>query len=108
LTLRLRFRPGRSPLYAELKSALVARGDEPESLAGLVQALRSCDHLDASVAAHDRAIGLDPALMSSVAHTHFLRGDYQRALDLRGNAVLPRRRRVGGARRREPRNETAA
>jgi DNA-binding winged helix-turn-helix (wHTH) protein len=60
---------------------LVARGDEPESLAGLVQALRFCGQLDASVAAHDRAIALDPAVMTSVAHTHFLRGDYQGALD---------------------------
>ena len=88
---------------------LVARGDEPESLAGLVQALRFWGQLDASLAAHDRAIALDPALMTSVAHTHFLRGDYQGgARFVHGNAVLPRRRRVGGARRREPCNEIAA
>jgi DNA-binding winged helix-turn-helix (wHTH) protein len=60
---------------------LVARGDEPESFAGLVQALRFCGQLEESVAAHDRATALDPAAMTSVAHTHFLRGDYQAALD---------------------------
>jgi hypothetical protein len=46
-----------------------------------VQALRFCGLLDESVAAHERAIALDPAVVTSVTHTHFLRGDYRMALD---------------------------
>jgi DNA-binding winged helix-turn-helix (wHTH) protein len=60
---------------------IVERGDEPESYAGLVHALRYCGLLEASVAAHERAIALDPTLITSVPHTHFLRGDYDAALD---------------------------
>jgi tetratricopeptide (TPR) repeat protein len=66
---------------ARLIQRLVARGDEPESFAGLVQALRCFGQLEESVAAHDRATALDPAIATSVAHTHFLRCDYQAALD---------------------------
>jgi len=62
----------------------VARGDEPESFAGLVQALRFCGQLSASAAAHERARALDPAIVTSVPHTHFLLGDYQATLDTYG------------------------
>jgi tetratricopeptide (TPR) repeat protein len=64
-----------------LVQRLVARGDEPESFAGLVHALRFCGLLEESAAAHQRAIALDPAMVTSVPHTHFLRGDYQATLD---------------------------
>jgi DNA-binding winged helix-turn-helix (wHTH) protein/Tfp pilus assembly protein PilF len=60
---------------------IVERGDEPESYAGLVHALRYCGLLDESIAAHERATALDPAIVTSVPHTHFLRGDYGAALD---------------------------
>jgi len=57
------------------------RADEPESYAGLVQALRVCELLGESLAAHERATALDPAIVTSVTHTHFLRGDYHATID---------------------------
>lgn len=65
----------------QLVQRLVSRGDEPETHAALVQALRLCGLLDESVAAHGRAIALDPAVATSVTHTHFLRGDYRASLE---------------------------
>lgn len=64
-----------------LVQRIKARGDEPESFAGLVQAFRFCGLLEESVAAHERATALDPAIATSVTHTHFLRGDYQASLE---------------------------
>lgn len=55
-------------------------GPQPELLAGLVQACRFCGLLDASVAADRLARELDPEVRTSVAHTHFMRGDYAAAL----------------------------
>ncbi|QEE30740.1 hypothetical protein FTW19_23725 [Terriglobus albidus] len=52
---------------------------DPELFAGLVSPLRYCGLLDASVAAHRRAIALDPKIRTSVQHTWFLQRDYQRA-----------------------------
>ena len=52
---------------------------DPELLAGLVSACRYCGLLDASVAAHERAVELDPKIRTSVVHTWFLQGDYARA-----------------------------
>jgi DNA-binding winged helix-turn-helix (wHTH) protein len=51
-------------------------GDDPETMAGLVQVLRCCGLLQHSVAAHHRAVQLDPTVRTSVAHTYFLQGDY--------------------------------
>src|SRR6185503_17167963 len=51
---------------------------DPEVLAGLVTACRCCGLLDVSVAAHGRALALDPKMRTSVAHTWFLQGDYER------------------------------
>src|SRR6185503_11675064 len=64
-----------------LTERVCERGDEPESFAGLVHALRFCGLLDESVAAHERAIALDPTIVTSVAHTYFLRCEYEAALD---------------------------
>ena len=65
-------------------------------LAGLVLACRFCGLLDASVEADRRARRLDPSLATSVAYTHWMRGDYEAAIraddeDLRWNvhASLP-------------------
>jgi DNA-binding winged helix-turn-helix (wHTH) protein len=66
---------------SRLTSRLKLRGEEPETLTALVQVLRVCGLLEESVAAHERAIALDPAIHTSVAHTHFLRGDYTRAFE---------------------------
>jgi tetratricopeptide (TPR) repeat protein len=53
---------------------------EPESLSGLVQALRYRGLLDQSVEAHKRAVEMDPAVSTSVAHTLFLAGEYASAI----------------------------
>jgi eukaryotic-like serine/threonine-protein kinase len=57
------------------------RRNDPDLFAGLVQACRYCDELDASVAAHHRGRHLDPHLVTSVEHTYFLLGDYSKTLD---------------------------
>ena len=64
------------------------RGDDPESLAGLVQVLRCCGLLDASVSAHERAVRLDPTIKTSVAHTHFLRGEFARVFETYTGALF--------------------
>ena len=51
---------------------------DPELLAGLVSACRYCGLLDASVAAHVRALDLEPKIRTSVAHTWFLQADHAR------------------------------
>ena len=57
------------------------RGEDADLLAGLVHVCRYCGLLDASLRAHEHAYRLDPTVRTSVCHTHFLRGDYERALD---------------------------
>jgi len=61
-----------------------SRRNDPDLFAGLVQACRYCDELEASVAAHQRARHLDPHVVTSVAHTYFLLGDYQKTLECYG------------------------
>jgi eukaryotic-like serine/threonine-protein kinase len=54
-----------------------ARGAaDPEVFAGLVSPLRYCGLLEASVAAHRRAVALEPKIRTSVPHTWFLQHDY--------------------------------
>jgi DNA-binding winged helix-turn-helix (wHTH) protein/tetratricopeptide (TPR) repeat protein len=60
-----------------------AQTADPELLAGLVTACRYCGLLEASVAAHARAVELDPKVRTSVAHTWFLQGDYERVATIR-------------------------
>jgi hypothetical protein len=62
------------------------RRNDAELFAGLVQACRYCDELDASVAAHFRGRHLDPHLITSAAHTYFLMGDYTNTLELYGRS----------------------
>ena len=59
-----------------------AHAADPELLAGLVSACRYCGLLDASVAAHDRALDLEPKIRTSVGHTWFLKADYSRVITL--------------------------
>jgi DNA-binding winged helix-turn-helix (wHTH) protein len=54
---------------------------EPESFASLVQVLRFRGMLSQSIEAHRRAVHLDPAVITSVAHTLFLAGDYASAIE---------------------------
>jgi tetratricopeptide (TPR) repeat protein len=50
--------------------------NDPELFAGLTQVCRYCGLLEASLAAHKQAQRLDPQIRTSVAHTHFMLGDY--------------------------------
>jgi DNA-binding winged helix-turn-helix (wHTH) protein len=54
---------------------------EPESFAGLVQVLRFCGLLRESVKAHQMAIDLDPTIVTSIAHTLLLAGDYMATIE---------------------------
>jgi DNA-binding winged helix-turn-helix (wHTH) protein len=64
-----------------LARRLENRREDPETLAGLVQAFRYCGLLDESVAAHEHAACLDPTIRTSVAHTHFVRGEFSRVFE---------------------------
>jgi len=55
--------------------------DDPNLFAGLVVACRFCGLLDASIEADRRARRLDPGIPTSVAYTHWMRGDYAAAID---------------------------
>lgn len=55
-----------------------ARSADPELFAGLVSTCRYCGLLDASIAADAQARRLDPRVLTSVAHTWFLRNDFAR------------------------------
>jgi tetratricopeptide (TPR) repeat protein len=61
------------------------RPSEASLFAGLVQACRYCGLLDASLAAADRALRLDPNIPTSITYTHWMSGDYERAMLLRAN-----------------------
>jgi DNA-binding winged helix-turn-helix (wHTH) protein/tetratricopeptide (TPR) repeat protein len=67
-----------------------ARSADADVSAGLVSACRYCGLLDASAAADARARRLEPHIRTSVAHTWFLRGDYDRlaALKLAENPYI--------------------
>ncbi len=53
---------------------------DPELFGGLVQACRYSGLLDESIRAHHHARRLDPRIVTSVAHTFFLLGDYPSTL----------------------------
>jgi tetratricopeptide (TPR) repeat protein len=57
------------------------RTADPELFAGLVHACRYSGLLDASLAAHQRARQLDPRVPTSVAHTHWMQGNYESAVE---------------------------
>ncbi|HET9762029.1 MAG TPA: winged helix-turn-helix domain-containing protein [Casimicrobiaceae bacterium] len=56
---------------------------DPELLAGLVTTCRYCGLLNASVAAHERAIGLEPKLKTSLIHTWAFLGAHDRIATFR-------------------------
>ena len=57
---------------------------EPESFMSLVQVYRFRGLLQESIDAHRRATQLDPAIITSVAHTFFLSGEYGSAIETYG------------------------
>ena len=65
---------------ARLLGRTRAQAADPELFAGLVIACRYCGLLDASLAADRHARRLDPTIRTSVAYTHFMRGDWERAV----------------------------
>ena len=65
---------------ARLLDELGCRSDESALFAALVHACRYCGLLTCSLLAHSRAAALDRDLPTSVAHTFFALGDYDRAL----------------------------
>jgi DNA-binding winged helix-turn-helix (wHTH) protein/tetratricopeptide (TPR) repeat protein len=82
--------------YAQLEVDLGRAGDamarllprahgaaDSEAFTGLVSPLRYSGLLDASVAAHARAVALEPKIRTSVPHTWFLQHDYARVASLR-------------------------
>lgn len=62
-----------------LKRAASRRGDTGV-LAGLVTTCRYAGLLDASMEAHQRAVAIDPARLTSIAWTHFMRGEFDAAI----------------------------
>jgi tetratricopeptide (TPR) repeat protein len=63
-----------------LLKVLEQNQNNPEIFAALVHACRYCGQLDASIAAHERALRLDRHFPTSVAHTYFAKCEYGRAL----------------------------
>lgn len=57
------------------------RRSDAELFAGLAHVCRYCGLLQAALAAHHEARRLDPQISTSVNHTYFMLGDYQRALE---------------------------
>jgi TolB-like protein len=72
---------GRAPAaMVRLLGRLRTRTTDANLFAGLVHACRYVGLLDASAAAYHRATRLEPAIMTSVAHTFFMLGQYERAI----------------------------
>lgn len=63
-----------------LLRALEAHPNSAELYAALVHSCRYCGLLNESLAAHHRALQLDPHMRTSVAHTYFALLDFDRAL----------------------------
>jgi len=58
-----------------------AESADPELFIGLVHACRYCGLLEASIEAHLRARRLDRKALTSVRHTYWLMGEYERAME---------------------------
>jgi serine/threonine protein kinase/Tfp pilus assembly protein PilF len=70
---------------ARLLGRIRSQSADPEFFAGLVIACRFAGLLDASMAADRHARRLDPTIRTSVAYTHFMRSDWERALATDGD-----------------------
>lgn len=81
LSMYLEVERGRAlPALVQLLARLNDHLNDPELYAGVVHACRYVGLLDASIAAFERAKRLDPNVRTSVAHTFFMAGDYERVL----------------------------
>jgi serine/threonine protein kinase len=60
------------------------RRSDAELFAGLAHVCRYCGLLQAALAAHQEARRLDPLIPTSVNHTYFMLGEYQKALESSG------------------------
>jgi len=60
------------------------RRSDAELFAGLGHVCRYCGLLQPALVAHQEARRLDPLIPTSVMHTYFMLGDYQRALETSG------------------------
>jgi non-specific serine/threonine protein kinase len=65
-----------------LLGRLKQRSSDPELYAGLVHACRYVGLLDASVAAYQRALRLDPSIRTSVAHAYYMSGEFSKAIEM--------------------------
>ena len=65
-----------------LLKLLRTRANDADLFAGLVHACRYVGLLDASVAAYHRATRLDPAIPTTVQHSFYMLGQYQRAIEV--------------------------
>lgn len=63
-----------------LLGQLRKRPSDPDLFAGLVHACRYCGLLGASLAAAERARQIDPHVITTVAHTYWMCGQYESAL----------------------------
>jgi serine/threonine protein kinase/tetratricopeptide (TPR) repeat protein len=61
------------------------RRSDAEIFAGLGHVLRYCGLLQPALVAHQEARRLDPLISTSVMHSYFMLGDYQRALENSGS-----------------------
>jgi tetratricopeptide (TPR) repeat protein len=73
---------GRSlPALKRLLDRAHQRRSDAELFAGLAHVCRYCGLLQPALVAHQEARRLDPLIPTTVMHTHFMLGDYQRALE---------------------------
>ena len=63
------------------------RSADPELYAGLAHSSRYCGLMRASMAAADQALRIDPRIRTSVGHTYFMLGDYERVVDFEREGV---------------------
>jgi eukaryotic-like serine/threonine-protein kinase len=64
-----------------LLGLLASGGSDPEPYAGLVHACRFAGLLEESRAAHRAVRRIDPTVLTSVNHTYWMMGDYEKALE---------------------------
>jgi serine/threonine-protein kinase len=82
---------------ARLLDRAAQRRAEPAVYAGLVHACRYGGLLEASLAAHRMAVRLDPTVPTSVLHTYYHLGEFERALEEMHRSSDPIEARVLGA-----------